>query len=80
MSGFTVCGSVMRFWVFDRSSPYDSEKFDIHTGPGRFVKVMVGYVLMTDVEFGLNTFIRHDRNSRYIIVREEDLLGGTWTS
>ena len=28
--GFTICGSTMRLWVFDRSGPYSSEKFDIH--------------------------------------------------
>ncbi|KAE8441377.1 hypothetical protein EG329_005004 [Mollisiaceae sp. DMI_Dod_QoI] len=26
--GFTICGSLMRLWVFDRSGPYNSDKFD----------------------------------------------------
>jgi hypothetical protein len=64
--GFTICGSVMRLGVFDRSGPYSSEKFDIHKEPERFVKVIAGYTLMTDAELGLNTFIG----------QSEDLSGG----
>jgi hypothetical protein len=54
--GFTICGSLIRLWVFNRSSPYSSEKFDIHKKPERFVKAIAGYALMTDAELGLNTF------------------------
>jgi hypothetical protein len=67
--GFTICGSLMRLWVFDRSGPYNSEKFDIHMEPERFVRVIAGYALMTEPELGLNTFIKHDGNSKYIVVR-----------
>ncbi|OBT82162.1 hypothetical protein VE02_10023 [Pseudogymnoascus sp. 03VT05] len=66
--GFTICGSVMRLWVFDRSGPYSSEKFDIHKEPERFVRVITGYALMTDAELGLNTFIRRDGN-KYIVAQ-----------
>ena len=65
---FTICGSVMRLWVFDRSGPYSSEKFDIHKEPERFVKVIAGYALMTDAELGLNTFIKCDRTGKYVVV------------
>jgi hypothetical protein len=50
--GFTICGRVMRLWVFDRSGPYNSKKFDIHKEPERFVTVIAGYALMTDAELG----------------------------
>ena len=66
--GFTICGSVMRLWVFDRSGPYSSEKFDIHKEPERFVQVIAGYALMTDAELGLNTFIRRDGDT-YIVAQ-----------
>ncbi|OBT59276.1 hypothetical protein VE04_00365 [Pseudogymnoascus sp. 24MN13] len=66
--GFTICGSVMRLWVFDRSGPYSSEKFDIHKEPERFVWVITGYALMTDAELGLNTFIRRHGN-KYIVAQ-----------
>ncbi|OBT60889.1 hypothetical protein VE03_09937 [Pseudogymnoascus sp. 23342-1-I1] len=58
--GFTIYGSVMRLWVFDRSGPYSSEKFDIHKEPERFIQVIAGYALMTDAELGLNTYIGRD--------------------
>lgn len=68
--GFTICGSMMRLWVFDRSGPYNSEKFDIHKEPERFIRVIAGYALMTDAELGLNTFIKHDGNGKYIVARD----------
>ncbi|KAG9240328.1 hypothetical protein BJ878DRAFT_571127 [Calycina marina] len=68
--GFTICGTLMRFWVFDRSGPYSSEKFDIHREPERFVKVIAGYALMTDAELGLNTFIKRDENGKFIVTRD----------
>jgi hypothetical protein len=67
--GFTICGSVMRLWVFDRSGPYSSERFDIHKEPEKFVKVLAGYALMTEAELGLNSFIKRDGNGKYIVAR-----------
>jgi len=40
--GFTICGSLMRLWMFDRSGAYNSEKFDIHKEPEQFAKVIAG--------------------------------------
>jgi hypothetical protein len=37
---------VMRLWMFDRSGPYNSEKFDIHKEPERFIRVTAGYALI----------------------------------
>lgn len=65
--GFTVCGSMMRLYVFDRSGPYNSKKFDIHKKPERFVKVLTGYAIMSDADLGVNTFIKRDGNGKYII-------------
>jgi hypothetical protein len=67
---FTIYGSVMRLWVFDRSGVYSSEKFDINKKPEQLVKVVAGYALMTDAELGLNSFIKHDGNDKYIIAQE----------
>jgi hypothetical protein len=60
----------MRLWVFDRSGPYNSEKFDIHKESERFVKVLAGYALMSDAELGLKTFIKRDGNGKYIVTRD----------
>ncbi|PQE24972.1 serine threonine- kinase Sgk2 protein [Rutstroemia sp. NJR-2017a BVV2] len=68
--GFTICGSMMRLWVFDRSGSYNSEKFDVHKEPEQFIRVIAGYALMTDAELGLNTFVKHDGNGKYIVARD----------
>jgi hypothetical protein len=68
--GFTICGSVMRLWVFDRSGAYSSDKFDIHTEPERFVMALAGYALMTHAELGLNTFIKRDGTGKYILAQD----------
>jgi hypothetical protein len=68
--GFTICGSVMRLWVFDRSGPYNSEKFDIHKEPDQFIGVITGYAMMSDAELGLNTFIKRDGTGKYIVARD----------
>jgi len=60
----------MRLWLFDRSGPYSSEKFDINKEPERFIRVIAGYALMTDTELGLNTFIKRDETGKYIVARD----------
>ena len=57
----------MRFWVFDRFGSYNSEKFDIHKEFKRFIMVIARYALITNAKLGLNTFIKRDRNSKYIV-------------
>jgi hypothetical protein len=37
LCGFVICGSMVELWVFDRSGPYSSEKFDLHKDPDRFI-------------------------------------------
>jgi hypothetical protein len=54
--------------VFDRSGSYNSIKFDIHKEPERFVKVLAGYGLISDAELGLNTLIKRDGSSKYVVV------------
>ncbi|KAG9229469.1 hypothetical protein BJ875DRAFT_537697 [Amylocarpus encephaloides] len=68
--GFTICGTVMRLWVFDRSGAYNSEMFDIHKELKRFVKVLAGYMMMSNTELGLNTFIKRDRIGKCIIIQD----------
>ncbi len=70
MPGFTICGSLMRLWIFDRSGAYNSEKFDIYKELERFVKVIASYALITYAELGLNTFIKRNRNGKYIVARD----------
>ncbi|KAF4506884.1 hypothetical protein G6O67_006921 [Ophiocordyceps sinensis] len=54
---FTLCGSMMELWVFDRSGPYSSGPFDIHEEPDKFARAFVGYATMGETAMGLDTFI-----------------------
>ena len=55
---FTLTGTEMETWVFDRSGPYSADVFDIHKEPKRFFQVMCGYLMMSDEELGIDTFIK----------------------
>lgn len=52
----------MRSWMFDRSSPYSSTAFDINEKLKRFVRIIATYVMMSDEELSLDTFIERDND------------------
>ncbi|KAH0492118.1 hypothetical protein TgHK011_007084 [Trichoderma gracile] len=54
---FSLRGTEMENWIYDRSGPYSGAVFDIHDQPEKFIQVMCGYLMMSDEEFGLDTFI-----------------------
>jgi len=68
---FILCGDDMRAWVFDRSGPYSSTVFEIHEELERFIRTIIAYVMMSDEELGLDTFIERDNGDRFIIVVED---------
>ncbi|KAH8655712.1 hypothetical protein BX600DRAFT_552924 [Xylariales sp. PMI_506] len=55
--GFTLCGSIMRIWEFDRFGGIAGEHFDIHKAPLRFVSVILGFLWMTDEQLGFDPTI-----------------------
>lgn len=71
---FTLCANEMRSWVFDRSGLYSSTAFDIHKEPERFICIIAAYVMMSDEELGLDTFIQRDDGDQFITV-VEDMTG-----
>ncbi|KAL9098225.1 MAG: hypothetical protein Q9163_006079 [Psora crenata] len=75
LHGFFIRGSILELWVFDRSGPYSCERFDVRADPNRFIKIMAGYAMMSDDELGLNTYIKKDDYSNYIILQEEGKAG-----
>ncbi|KAL7955674.1 serine/threonine-protein kinase Sgk2 [Trichoderma compactum] len=54
---FSLRGTRMENWVYDRAGPYSGATFDIHEEPDKFIQVMCGYLMMSDEEFRLDTFI-----------------------
>jgi hypothetical protein len=72
LHGFFIRGSMVELWVFDRSGLYGCEKFDIHKDPHRFIRVMIGYIMMSDEEWGINIYVNEDKAGKYIILKGED--------
>ncbi|KAL6859357.1 hypothetical protein J3F83DRAFT_768986 [Trichoderma novae-zelandiae] len=71
LHAFTICGRRMELWVFDRSGCYSPGAFDIHKHPKRFVQVLAGYIMMSEDDLGLDTFMQLDGGSRFINIREQ---------
>ncbi|KAK2731597.1 hypothetical protein FQN57_003279 [Myotisia sp. PD_48] len=59
---FAIYSTRMEAWVFARSGPYSSGAFNIHKDPDQFLRIMVGYTLMSDAELGLDIFIKNNKD------------------
>ncbi|KAK1255493.1 hypothetical protein MKX08_009488 [Trichoderma sp. CBMAI-0020] len=68
---FTLIGTEMEAWVFDRSGPYSGATFDIHKEPEKFIQVMCAYVMMSDAELGLDTFTKTKDNKLFVTIPVE---------
>ncbi|KAL2822040.1 hypothetical protein BJX63DRAFT_377835 [Aspergillus granulosus] len=67
---FTIRGTIMELWVFDRSGLYSSGEFDIHREPDKLARALVAYATMNDAAMGLDMFIKFNNKHRYIIARD----------
>jgi hypothetical protein len=64
--GFTLCGSLMRLWEFDRLGGVASEKFDINQDGEQFVYTILGFLWMSDECLGFDPTIISSEGRRYI--------------
>ncbi|KAG6230615.1 hypothetical protein E4U34_000091 [Claviceps purpurea] len=65
---FTLTGTTMETWVFDRSGPYSGTTFNVHEEPERFVQVLCGYLMMGDEELGLDVFTEEKDGRRFATI------------
>ncbi|KND90070.1 hypothetical protein TOPH_05277 [Tolypocladium ophioglossoides CBS 100239] len=70
---FTIKGTTMELWIFDRSGPYSSGEFDIHREPKKFARALVAYATMGDDAMGLDLSIEWKKGHRYFTA--EDVKG-----
>ncbi|KAJ8067854.1 hypothetical protein OCU04_003445 [Sclerotinia nivalis] len=70
--GFTLCGSFMRVWEFDRVGGIASEKFDINKKGLRFVSTILGFLWMNEEEVGFDSTIKTENNQRFIEIEREN--------
>ncbi|KAL2175530.1 uncharacterized protein P884DRAFT_286564 [Thermothelomyces heterothallicus CBS 202.75] len=69
--GFTLCGSLMRIWVFDRLGGIASEQFDINKDGLRFVSTILGFLWMSEEELGFDPTIITANGQRFIEIKRE---------
>ncbi|KAG6091256.1 hypothetical protein E4U31_007267, partial [Claviceps sp. LM219 group G6] len=55
---FTLCGSFMRVWLFDRLGGIASEQININTEPLQFIKVILGFLRMSEEDLGFDSSIK----------------------
>lgn len=65
---FTLTGTEMETWVFDRSGPFSGTAFDIHDEPEKFIQVLCGYLMMSDEELGNDTFTKRKNNKLFVTI------------
>lgn len=70
--GFTLCGSLMRLWEFDRLGVVASRSFDINKDGHRFVSVILGYLWMNEEELGFDPTIMEDNGKRYMEIERNE--------
>lgn len=64
--GFTICGSLMRLWVFDRLGGIAAQQFDINKDGFQFVYAILGFFWMSEEELGFDPTIRTENRDRFI--------------
>ncbi|KAE8155744.1 hypothetical protein BDV40DRAFT_294090 [Aspergillus tamarii] len=70
--GFTLCGTILRLWEFDRIGAIASTPFDVNKDPVRFIVSMLGFLQMDSDQLGYDpTILTSSEGYRYIqIVRD----------
>ncbi|TWU75060.1 hypothetical protein ED733_006610 [Metarhizium rileyi] len=70
--GFTLCGSLMRLWEFDRLGAVASEQFDINQDGLQFVSVMLGFLWMNEEHLGFDPTIIKLGDKRCIEIERDN--------
>ncbi|KAK0615990.1 hypothetical protein B0T17DRAFT_592635 [Bombardia bombarda] len=67
--GFTICGSLMRIWQFDRLGGIASGQFDINEDGLRFVFTILGFLWIDEEQLGFDPTIITSGDERYIEIK-----------
>ncbi|KAK1657764.1 hypothetical protein BDP55DRAFT_698805 [Colletotrichum godetiae] len=67
--GFTLCGSLMRVWAFDRLGALASEQFDINKDGLQFVSVILGFLWIDEEGLGFDPTVMVSDNDRLIKIQ-----------
>lgn len=72
--GFTLCGSLMRIWEFDRLGGIASAQFDINQEGLQFVSAVLGFLWMDEEQLGFDPTIFKAEGRRYIEIQRNRQL------
>ncbi|KAF1359118.1 hypothetical protein EJ07DRAFT_120978 [Lizonia empirigonia] len=70
--GFTLCGSRMRLWEFDRLGGIASSQFNIHEDGLRFVSAVLGFLWLNEEQLGFDPSIITAGDIRYIEIERNN--------
>ncbi|KAG8407888.1 hypothetical protein J3458_020198 [Metarhizium acridum] len=68
LHGFYIRGSLIEFWLFDRSGLYCSEVFDVQKDFDQLAFIVLNYGQMTDEQLGNLKLIKTDEEGSYISI------------
>ncbi|KAK6859033.1 hypothetical protein PG995_004886 [Apiospora arundinis] len=71
--GFTICGSLMRVWAFDRLGGIASDHFDINEDGQRFVSTILGFLWVHEEQLGFDPSIKTSNGQRFIEIERDGL-------
>ena len=69
---FTLCGSIMRLWEYDRVGGIASSPFDINKDGLQFTSAMLGFLWMNEEQLGFDPTILTSDGKRYIEIVRND--------
>ncbi|SZF05742.1 unnamed protein product [Blumeria hordei] len=70
--GFCLHKNHLELWIVDRSDGYSSGEIDVINSQEKLVRALSSYMLMSDEELGLDSFIRYVGQHAYITIPEGD--------
>ncbi|CAD6502843.1 BgTH12-05432 [Blumeria graminis f. sp. triticale] len=73
--GFCLHKNHLELWVVDRSGGYSSGEIKIIESQEKLVRALSSYMLMSDEELGLDTFVRYVGQHAYITIPDGDNPG-----
>ncbi|KAF3762441.1 hypothetical protein M406DRAFT_263277 [Cryphonectria parasitica EP155] len=71
---FSICGSLMRVWVFDRVGGIAFEQYDINEDGFRFVFTTLGCLWMKEDDLGFDPTILTAKHERFIEIKRNDSM------
>ena len=69
---FTLCGTTMELWIYDRSGLYSSGEFNIHKEPDKFACALVAYTTMDNGMMGLDMCVELNDDCRYVMAKDAE--------